>query len=564
MINLLFKNSGVYRKRLCNKKFPRRRFSKLRFPLGILPTLSLGTYLLAGWPALTQAAPNYVASEIPRSQDAGRPFFADMDGDGAIDVLVTHWSLAQGRELYIYLQQSDGRFAPEPSRRVEIKPEIIAVATAELGNHPGNELIFVSSDAVYSFSSSIQSYSGNIEKLFDWPLIASMPNRKRLIYLGELPDLDMDGNVDLVLPYGEGVGIFRGTDNNKFVLTSKIKTANKSLVSKARSGGSVSVEADRQFIDDEGNIVLNVSPPTSSQFGNFLREWKPRERVGNINLVRTNDWVAGVALAAIDADDKLDVVFLNEKEDKLGRLNLLIQNDDGSFPVTPTMASEIATEGTLRLVDYSGDGLSDMIKIVSHNNDWDLFFYRNNNGNFKLDAPEQVMRFSGYELKVDFIDLNEDSKPELNISYYTIPVMDVIRDVRIQRTRLLYENKGLSSDRSTDADDEEEHLVFNQRPDYKLEEKFAADDFLALNSLDRLGADINNDQKIDYIYIAGDGTLKAKTISSETLGIDNTAFWQYVPDHAILDVTLEELNADSMPDLVLFHSLHFTLLISTQ
>ena len=135
-------------------------------------------------PALGQEAPKYIASEIPHAQDAGYPFFADMDGDGTQDLLLEYWSIQQGRELHIYLQQSDGRFPPEPSRRVEIKPEIIAVATAELGNNPGDELIFLTSDAVYSFSSAIASYSGNVQKLFDWPLIATTPHRKKLVYLG--------------------------------------------------------------------------------------------------------------------------------------------------------------------------------------------------------------------------------------------------------------------------------------------------------------------------------------------------------------------------------------------
>lgn len=506
--------------------------------------------------SIAQTSPTYIASEIPMSEDTGRPFFADMDGDGALDVLVGHWSALEGRELYIYLQQSDGHFPGEPSRRVEIKAEIIAVATADLGNHPGDELIFVASDAVYSFSSTIQSYSGNIQKLFDWPLIASTPHRKSLIQLGELPDINGDGIADIALPYAEGVGVFLGNEDYQFELSNKIKTIEEDFTALSRSGFSVAVETPRLF-DDEGNIVVGISTETSSEFGGFLREWQPKDadRLSG-SLLSKSDFIPGVTFASISDELISDILFLNAEDDQPDQISLITQHDDGTFSADVEWRKAVNEKGDLRLVDFTGDGLDDIIRIYSRtNDDWDLFFYQNTEGEFSFDNPDQIMKFSGYDLNLNLIDLNNDNKPELNISFFTIPKLDVIRDIKVQRTRLVYKNNGVASD---------EQQTFDRRPTYKLEEKFSADNILALTSTMNLSNDINNDQQHDYIFIASDGTLQAKTVHSETLQFGNNNFWQYVPDHTILNLSVKELNADTTPDMILYHSLYFTLLISTQ
>src|SRR5690606_37377172 len=108
-----------------------------------LPVLA-SVALLSISPVL--AAPEFVASEIPLSDIDNQIYLADINGDGNRDVLLPHWSEQQGRELYIYLQQADGRFPSLPSTAVEIRPEIIAFATADLRSEPGDELVFVSSD----------------------------------------------------------------------------------------------------------------------------------------------------------------------------------------------------------------------------------------------------------------------------------------------------------------------------------------------------------------------------------------------------------------------------------
>ena len=99
---------------------PRRLFATA-------PAALLAALALTGSTAL-HAQLNYAASEIALGEWPDDVLREDMDGDGRLDLLVPHWSAEAGREMLIYLQDAAGRFPPEPSRHVEIKPEIIAVA----------------------------------------------------------------------------------------------------------------------------------------------------------------------------------------------------------------------------------------------------------------------------------------------------------------------------------------------------------------------------------------------------------------------------------------------------
>ena len=128
--------------------------------------------LLSASAALAQ--PRFVASEIPLGEWPDDLFFADMDGDGRSDLVLPRWSLNAGRELAIYLQDSESRFPTSPSRLVEIKPEIIAIAIADLRPEPGNELLLFTARSVFSLSSAIPSYTGNLRPLFDWPLVGTL------------------------------------------------------------------------------------------------------------------------------------------------------------------------------------------------------------------------------------------------------------------------------------------------------------------------------------------------------------------------------------------------------
>ncbi|MGB4247968.1 MAG: VCBS repeat-containing protein, partial [Pseudohongiellaceae bacterium] len=147
-------------------------------------------------------------------------------------------------------------------------------------------------------------------------------------------------------------------------------------------------------------------------------------------------------------------------------------------------------------------------------------------------------------------DLNNDGRPQLSANYYTIPVVNAVRDASIVRSQLLF------------ASSSEPNQIFNARPDFKLDETFSATEVRGLSSQINLQTDLDRDGRRDALYLTNEGTLAAKAIDA-SLRFADTPFWQYVPTRSVLTFTVEDLNGDGIADLILYHSTAMTVLVST-
>lgn len=499
--------------------------------------------LLAASAALAQ--PRFVASEIPLGEWPDDLFFADMDGDGRSDLVLPRWSLDAGRELAIYLQDSESRFPTSPSRLVEIKPEIIAIAIADLRPEPGSELLLFTAQSVFSLSSAIASYTGNLRPLFDWPLVVSVPDRRQVLYLPPPEDLDGDGRIDLVLPGTEGYGIFHGEADEQFTLLHQFSTVNEELdPSEVPIGGP---RLNTEFsLNERDGIVLRVSAQRNTAFDDFLSVGA-QDSEGE-NLLSTRLFLPSAITAHANADARQDLVFLNIGQDLYGQINLLLQNEQGQFADTPDWRGSIDTRGDLRLMDINGDGMQDILRIVDNSNEWDVNFYLNKGGLFDFQTPDQVMKFSGYDLTVSVVDLDNNGKTQLSVSFYTIPVINAVRNASIVRSQLLFLR----------GDGEQ---LFHTRPDFRLDQNFSADAIRGLASQINLQTDIDRNGRRDALFVTDQGTLAARSIDA-SLQIADTPFWEYVPNRSILEFGTRDLNGDGIDDLFLQHSTALTVLVA--
>lgn len=200
------------------------------------------------------------------------------------------------------------------------------------------------------------------------------------------------------------------------------------------------------------------------------------------------------------------------------------------------------------MMELNGDGLMDMVRLTGEGNEWTAFFYLNRAASFQFDLPDQVMRFSGYDVDLQVIDIQGDGNPELNVSYYTIPVVEVIRNTGIVRTQLIY------------ARDSEG--VFAGRPESRLEESFSASNVRGLTEQMSLREDVDGDNRPDALYITDEGAVAAKRIG-ENLRIADQPFWEYVPSRTVTGFDVVDLNKDDLPDLVLRHGTSYTILVSS-
>lgn len=504
------------------------------------------TYALLSGSAFAQS--NYIAFELERENNWERQLaFEDLNGDGLKDIIHANYQTGIGRELHVFHQQADGSFATT-AQRIEIKTEIIAIAFADLRPEPGSELLLISNSGVFSLSSALEGYGGNIKQLLEWELIAAVPDLERVQFISKLQDIDKDGEIDLLLP-GDGVyGLFKGRGNEVFELVSTFSTDNESLSAAQRGRDNPSMDA-RIGINAEQGVVIELNVDSNSYFDNFIEQWDTSEEHAR-SLLRAESWMPSAIIAQLNSDMLVDIAYINQGTDGLGQLNFHFQNAQNGFNSEPDWTGSIDTRGDMQLVDVDNDKMLDLLRISGEGNDRNAYFYRNQNGSFDLEQPNQVMRFSGYDVRLNIIQLQQDNAPLLNVSYYTIPVVDAIRNASINRSQLLF-----------GSEDAEENQFFNRRPNSKLDESFSAANVRGLSEQMSLQYDIDGDGRKDAIFVTENGTLAAKKIN-EDLTIESEPFWEYVSVNTVFEFQVLQLNQDSRPDLLLRHGSATSFLVA--
>ncbi|MGQ9425676.1 FG-GAP repeat domain-containing protein [Gilvimarinus sp. F26214L] len=503
------------------------------------------------------AAPQYVASVIEPAQEIRSRAFGDLDGDGRQDLLLQVWSNQRGREILVYRQGEEGQYPGSPSQSIEIKRDIIAFALADLRDEPGEELLFFTRNGAYSFSSHKKSYAGNLKKLFDWELVNTVPETKSLGFLGRLRDYNGDGFVDLLLPGRERYALFRGDENGGFGQAQLFPKPYRDPRRDAQARPDVQVTADNglSIVVETPSVFAGLFPDRSEE-DEFSR--RTLGRFGSRHYIMDlQRWLAAVHPARLNGDELQDFVFIDhsqEDEDAERRFNGVIQSAEG-VKDEADWQQNLKGSGQVIVADFNGDQQDDILSVETRgNNQASLMFFANQGGAFDFKKPDQVMRFSGYEVEPTLQDLNGDGHPELIVSYYSLAAMDAIRSGSMVRTTLIYKGPGASGDG-------EGARLFDRRPDVKIEDKFSAQSVKGLTERPHFSADVDGDGRVEMTALDDDGALIASAISDD-LQIADEPMWRFVPLHLIQSIFPQQLNADESTDLLLTHQNAVTVLVS--
>lgn len=526
--------------------------------------ISCATYtlfIIVCFQPLLAKAPSFGVWGVDTTHATHDPIIVDVDGDRLKDLVVPQYSPKLGRELHIYFQEANTKLANVPLK-IEIKSEAIGFSLADVRETPGTEILWITADAVYSYSTSVQGYVGNLQHLLDWELFVKHPDSKELLYV-EAVDLNADGARDLVLPGHDRFGVFLNLNDDAFGLVATIELSKSQAPEPAQVSRRVFQRSlytrTVTDIDDRGQVGLrNIFVPRS-QYHGFFSEITPDElRTRSISY---GSWQRGVIQRDFDGDGLSDLISRKGQDINVSQLKpdtastQAIVSDSAVSSVNPQNSYKLVTrhipymgKPVSSLEDVDGDGDLDIVSINSGIASSTVHLTINYNGFFSPDTPTQVLRVNGTIIGVEFEPIRQGENPLMLINTVTAPLRKLLTEIELHRNLFLFQV------------DETEKGVFNQKPSLTLTQSINIDSLRNLMP-STLRFDLNLDGSNDILECRSDGTVQALSIDKQTFRTTQP-FWQFTPEYAVFSAETDDLNNDQLPDLILKHSTAVTYLVS--
>lgn len=529
---------------------------------------SLSFSLLAG--CLTAfpvySAPNYVASVIEFGEQYQDVTTAELNGDGLLDIIVSNWNETQGRELWLYLQQSDGKFPARASQKIEIKRDIIAFAIADIRQEPGEEFLFFTVSSVFSYSTQHPSYSNNLHKEADWLFINAVPTQRATYFLGR--HQSTNNEIAILAPGPQQYGLFQfplggktDADTNKPALPFIVPKAQRELLT-SQNDTEVSVNFDDGLQFEVGkpsnfeNYLVKRLETGNPEVSDFIARYQDVD-----SLLDFEQWVNKVHAGRFLSQDQTSLIYIDfdkskndNSPDKSQRVTLV-------DPLAKNNAihwqGNLSPKDDVQFIDLNNDKLDDLLTLdIRGSDDISVNLYINRNGQFNFDQADQVLKFSGYDASFSVNDINNDGYSDLVVGTYQFSALNALREGAVVRIASIYLGNAEFSPTATT-----EQTPFLRRPDFRLEENFGADDFKSLAQPASFATDLNGDNIKDMVSIDDRGALVGKTLNPR-LQLQSETDFDFVPLHFIQGFETHTLNADKQNDFVLRHQNALTILVS--
>jgi len=398
---------------------------------------------------------------------------ADVDGDGARDLVVAHMrgETGQARSVSVYLHGPKARrFSGEADHRWDAPADACAFGAGDVDGDGGAEVVFVCPRRLVVTDASGTTETDGVAGFFDYPERGGLPEWDLL------RDLDGDGDVEVIAPTRDGYTIFDGAPDG--------------LVERSR----IDVPPENRFGPSIETRLLN----------RFLTSSSRLQRVVVLDL---------------DADGRLDLVAYRE-----GGLARFLQRPDGTFPERPDDELPIEVVEAARsddggaekdafanvrlgVADVDGDGRAELI-VSRTTGEVGVFetmrtqhavFRGREDGAWDQDRPDALLNLKGVSGDPRLDDWDGDGRLDLIASSYR---MDLFTNVK----RAIFESMTIT------------YLVHLQREEglFGDDPDFVLDVEVPLESLESRGgtrpvsfaADLDGDGVNDMVAKHPDGGLR--------------------------------------------------------
>lgn len=440
----------------------------------------------------------------------------DLDGDGRRDLFVV-----RGREALIFLQEPGGRWAPQPNQRFRFHPATVLFDVGDLDGDGTAEVVLLQKEGVFAYR--MRELGGRkLYGLRPTPVIAAAsflnrPVEEEVRRKELLRDLDGDGDLDLILPRGDGFALLANEGQGTFAAPRPLAAPPKAAL---HLGG------DR----------------LSSQL--FASYWFP-----NPNVVQ------------FDGEGPAELVLARE-----GTLSVFAATAPGALPLAPrgsytipdqkqfsrNVEDPLALDFTMPLVlrDLDRDGRVDVAS--THVGQGAVRIYKNGADPARAFAtPALTVRVKGITFFSYFVDVDGDGRDDL-----VLPRIDEVGAWSILKALVT---------RSVPV----EMLIYFQRQDGSFpsepDDRRALDVPLLIRSTDeglRLGSsiiasvdgDYDGDGRRDLLYRSDDDTIALfRGLPGRRLAKDSAAEVEVpsLDDHRFCFPLVADLDGDGRDDVVL-------------